>query len=504
MNFLDRFIAFFNPKGAVLRAQARLALSYYEATRPDRLRKRNKEIGGPNTSNFTSVRPMRQQARFLDENHDLASGILDVLVANVVGPKGITIEPQPRNIDGTINYDFAGQILALHNEWQRRPEVTWQHDWPSAQRLLARSWFRDGEVFGQHLIGKVKGLDHGTAVPYSIEMLEADFVPVGMTLDNITQGVERNSWLRPTAFYVYKQHPDEFTMLYSLRNNDFKRVPAERMMHCKVVKRINQVRGISIFATIMLRLEDLKDYEESERIAAKVAASMSAYIKKGTPDIYDTNTDTTDKRELKFKPGMIFDDLQVGEEIGTIDTNRPNPQLEPHRKGQLRAVAAGARVSYSSAAKDYSGTYSAQRQELVESSGAYQILASEFTSRMIQPPYEAFVSAAIAAGKLQIPPELDLTTLLDALYTPPQMPWIDPLKEANAWKVLEDNHYASGPEIIRRRGQNPIDVIDQEKRWQQQLNERGLGQGIAPATDNTQTGGTNNAGTQMVRTTRRA
>ena len=39
---------------------------------------------------------------------------------------------------------------------------------------------------------------------------------------------------------------------------------------------------------------------------------------------------------MKFRPGMVFDDLRPGEEIGMIDTNRPNPNLETYRSGQLK------------------------------------------------------------------------------------------------------------------------------------------------------------------------
>jgi len=473
MNALDKLIAWYNPERALVRAKSRKALSYYEAARPDRLRKRNKETGGPSTSLQTAGRSIREQARFMDENHDLASGVLDVLVANSVGSKGIVVEPQPRTIDGKIHTEFARDILRLKTEWMRRPEVTWQHDWSSAQRIMARSWFRDGEVFAQHVAGKVPSLNHGTIVPYSIEMLEADYVPIGYTIDNIMQGVERNSWLKPVAYYVYKQHPNEVINLQTLRITDYKRVSADRMMHCKLIKRINQARGMSVFATVMLRLEDLKDYEESERIAAKVAASMAAFIVKGTPELFDDD-DSVDERQMKFQPGMVFDNLRQGESIGTIDTNRPNPQLEPHRKGQLRAVASGCGVTYSSAAKDYNGTFSSQRQELVEGYGAYQILAGEFTSRVVQPVYENFLRIAIASGALKVPDNLDLQTIDDALYVPPQMPWIDPVKEAKAWEILETNRHASGPEIIRRRGLNPIDVLDQEESWIKQLTDRGL------------------------------
>jgi len=473
MNLLDKIIASYDPVRALNRAAARKALSYYEATKPDRLRKRNKETGGPNTSNYSASRPMRQQARFLDENHDLASGVLDVLVANTIGPKGISVEPQPRNKDGKINTEFSRAILRLYTNWMRRPEVTWQHDWPSAQRIMGRSWFRDGEVFGQHVAGNVPSLEHGTVVPYSIEMLESDYVPVGYTADNVMQGVERNAWLKPMAYFVYKQHPEELAGFNTLRITDYKRVPAERMMHCKLVKRINQARGMSVFATVMLRLDDLKDYEESERIAAKVAASMAAFIVKGTPELFNKD-DGSEERDMRFQAGMIFDDLRPGESVGTIDTNRPNPQLEPHRKGQLRAVASGCGVTYSSSAKDYSGTFSSQRQELVEGYGSYQIISGEFTSRIVRPSYEKFLRIAIASGELKVPDDVDEHTIDDALYIPPQMPWIDPVKESKSWEMLEKNRHASGPEIIRRRGLNPVDVLDQAEAWQQQLKDRGL------------------------------
>jgi len=54
------------------------------------------------------------------------------------------------------------------------------------------------------------------------------------------------------------------------------------------------------------------------------------------------------------------------------------------------------------------------------------------------------------------------------------MPWIDPVKEAEAWRMLEAAGYASGPEIIRRRGLNPRDVLEQEANWKKLLAERGI------------------------------
>lgn len=179
-NIVDRLVSWASPTAAVRRAQARQVLAYYEAAKPDRLRKGRRATGSANDDVLRAGSTLREIARHLEQNYDLALGVLNTLVANIAGPNGVGIEPQPRNADGSINDDLARQILDLWKDWQTCPEVTRQHDWPSAQRLMVRSWMRDGEVFAQTVAGTMVTLDHGTKVPFSIEMLEADFVPLQM------------------------------------------------------------------------------------------------------------------------------------------------------------------------------------------------------------------------------------------------------------------------------------------------------------------------------------
>lgn len=486
LNALDRAIAALAPGWAMKRAQARTALAYYEAANPGRTRKGRREAGSGNVAIQRAGTALREQARHLEQNHDIAFGALNVLVQNVIGPQGIGVEPQPRTVDGDIHDAFAEELLDLHKDWCKRPEVTWQHDWASCQRILARSWFRDGEVYAQMLEGISATLNHGTTVPFSLEMLEADYLPLTLmsaggqlaTGSNATinQGVEINTWGRPVGYWVYKEHPADFPVLLS--STALKRISAENMLSVVTRYRIRQLRGVSVFATVIARLEDLKDYEESERVAAKVAASMAGYIKKGQADMYtppaSDGTDGSDLRDLRFRPGMIFDDLKPGEEIGTIDSNRPNPNLTGWRDGQLRAAASGIGVTNSSLSKNYNGTYSAQRQELVEGYASYGILSSEFAARIVVPSYERFVALAIAARKVRVPPNVRPDTIDDCLAIPPQMPWINPKDEATANAIMEDRCYRSGPEIIRRAGGNPRAVLDQQARWRRDKADRGL------------------------------
>lgn len=485
MNWLDTAIAAVSPGIAVRRLYARRMLAAYEAAKPTVLRKQSRDAGSGDRWVTQAGPNLRNQARYLDANHDLAKGVLNALVNNTVGANGIGIEPQPRTFGGEIHDELADALLRLWKDWVRKPECTFTSDWAGTQRLLCRSWLRDGEVFTKSLLGNVPFLNHGSEVQYTLEMMEADMLPLVYDdpAKNIVQGIQRNGWGQPTNYYLYRRHPGNLDV-FSARALDLKPVSAALIHHLRVRDRISQLRGVSVFASVMTRLDDIKDYEESERIAAKIAASMAAFIKKGMPDMYEPNTDGT-SRSLRFSPGMVFDDLSPGEEIGTIDTNRPNPQLIEYRKGQLRAVAAGTGVNYSTIARDYDGSYSSQRQELVEGWSNYQVLTSEFINNMAQPVWELFVKMAVTQELVAIPADIDPLSLDDALFIGPSMPWIDPLKEVKGNSEGERAGYVSGPEIIRRRGGNPRDVLEQEARWRRQLQAKGLVSTSDPANDKT-------------------
>jgi capsid protein len=63
------------------------------------------------------------------------------------------------------------------------------------------------------------------------------------------------------------------------------------------------------------------------------------------------------------------------------------------------------------------------------------------------------------------------------------MPWIDPLKEAKANLELTQAGFASEVEIIRRRGGNPRDVLEQIAAWREKVKEKGLTLSSDAATD---------------------
>jgi lambda family phage portal protein len=451
----------------------------YEGASPSRMRKFRRESRSKNDLVATSARPLREQIRYLERNHDLARGAIRTLVNNIVGPNGIGIEPQPRK-KGTneIHEAYAAKLRELYRNWCKRPEVTWGYRWNEVQRMQCRTWVRDGEAFAQMVTGTQPGLDHGTVVPFSLELLEPDMIPLDYEdiEQRIRQGIKINAWGRPLSYYVFKVDPMEAGL--SAINSNMKEVPAERMLHVATTDRVGQLRGVSEFASIITRLEDIKDYEESERVAAKIAAMLTAYIKRGEPEMYDgPNKDAQGNEvvpEINLQAGTIIDSLAIGEEIGLIDSKRPNPNLVTFRQGQLRAMAAGVGASYSSISRDYNGTYSAQRQELVEQWVHYAVLTDGFVSQFVQPTWEQFVLAAHLSGAAPIPRDVEPGTHDDALFIGQSMPWIDPVKEATAWLLLVKAGFASEVEVMRKRGVNPMDVLEQLASWRNKCKEKGL------------------------------
>lgn len=459
MNLLDRLLAPLAPGFVAQRLHHRAVIQAYEAAKPSRT---HKAKGDPRSADHAlrlAGKSLRDQCRWLDENHDLVTGIYDRLEERVVGGAGIGIEPIVLDLAGDVHLEFTAQIKSAWAEWSIRPEASGELSRPQMERLVCRTWLRDGESLAQKLMGPVANYTHLSRVPFALELLEPDYLPFELNDDGngIVQGIERDAWRRVKAFHLLKSHPGDLRG-FSL-SQATKRVAADRVIHIAYRKRIGQSRGVPLLHSALTRLADIKDYEESERVAARISAAMAFYIKKGEASDYDGKaTPKGDRSTFPIAPGMVFDDLVPGEEIGMFESNRPNPFLEGFRNGMLRAVAAASRSAYSTVARNYDGTYSAQRQELVEAQAGYDLLQHEFIDYWCRPVYRAWLPLAIAAGVLKVPADVDLRTLYNAVYQGPVMPWINPVHEATAWEKLVLAGFADEAEVSRARGRNPQEL----------------------------------------------
>ena len=486
--FLESALAQISPERALNRYANRQRLmmaqrAFESVDTPTRLRKTHQDSRSPDQINSLSTEKLRLQGRFLDENYDVAKSVLNTLVTSVVG-EGIQSFPAMRLRNGEMATTENTELEMLWKAWAKRPEATREMSWGEVQQLTARTWFRDGEMFSQSLMGDVEALVHATEIPLTIELMEADFLPINLFDDGsapglrqgiesgnrVRQGVEKNVWGEPQAYWFWKVFPTEISSQFqavlltpintsiALNSTNLHRVPAGRIHHLKLVDRIRQTRGNSVFASVYSRLNDLKDYEESERVAARIGAAFAFAITKSL-DTPGASTPTDMRwREMDIAPGIIADNLQEGEKLESIKNERPSNLIKDFRTTQLQSVSGGTGASFSTFSKQYDGSYSSQRQELMESFQSYRSIRMRFVNNFVDRVYRDFVALVQLVGIINLS-AVDPRTLFDAAHLGSGVPYIDPKREVDADVIRVAAGFRSRHETTLERGGNPADTF---------------------------------------------
>ncbi len=446
------------PRWAMKRRQAESQKRYYDAGYSSQYFK--KHPGGNSSADSvvtTAGIHLRAISRYLDENSDLAQGVLDTLEKKVVGA-GLELRPRVKTSTGRVLERFNRDLLNLWWDFCQAPEVTRELSMDEMQRLVFRSFCRDGEMLAHHVRGTNR-IREATLVPYAVELLEADYLPFHTyaseraRASQLVNSVEKDAWGRPVAYHIYKNHPGNSDGLVHGDFNDpnTKRVRADDLVHYKYTTRFRQTRGVPVLAPVLRRLESIKDYCESEEVAARVNAALTAFITKST-DFAQAPTNEAGERLVEMNPGMIYDNLLPGEDVRMIAADRPNTAMGDYLKTLQRMVSAGTRTSYSLVSRDFGGTYSSQRQEMQEMRIDFDLMRRQFINDFLNPVYRQFLQMAQLSGQLTVPRSVDMKTLLSPDWSAPPTPWIDPKKEADAWIAMVDAGLMSKSEVAEQRG----------------------------------------------------
>lgn len=396
----------------------------------------------------------RESARYLEENNAIATTIMETLINSIVG-KGTMIEPMVANKKGELATETNTALKRAWNDWLQYPEVTGELKGCKFEEMIVRSWLRDGDVFGQHV-------DHSTAYPwqndlhYRVELLEADMVPFENYQgdERYVHGIRKDAWGRPTSALIYLEHPGNNFGLLKNQSLAVKEVNFERLFHLKWTKRIRQTRGMSILHAVIDTLLDLDDYEDSERVAARINATQTIAITKthGSPG----GVDSTGDSNYKIGKYNVWQ-MQPGEGVQAIKADRPNPNLDPFVQSQQKRAAGATLTKYSTVAKSFSTSYSAQRQEVVEQFVSDQRLRKIYYNQVLTDIYRNVVMEAMRVRDIPVL-GIDQETIFDVDFRGPAMPWIDPQKEAKAAETDIAIGIRSRQQVIRDRGDDPEKV----------------------------------------------
>lgn len=448
MNFLDRAIAVVSPARAARRVEARAKIRRMEAvqnvfeaaTRGRRTAHWRASIKDANTENGPALARLRDVSRDMVRNNPFAAKAKMVIANNVVG-SGIVPRIEVRN-------RRASDLIRAHLETPAI-DADGRHNIYGIQSLAMATIVESGAVLIRR---RQRERGDRYPLPFQVQVLEPDYIDISKDgkLDNgnyAVQGVEFDLIGRRVAYWLFREHPGSFRLDY---RNESSRVSADNILHIYRVDRPGQVHGVSWFAPVVVRMQDLKDYSDAQLMRQKIAACFAAFVRTSEGFEGSTNPDLASPyRSEMLEPGII-ERLGDGEDI----TFAQPPQVSDSEyvRSTHREIAAGLGVTYEALTGDLSGVnFSSGRMGWIEfhrniEAWRWNMLIPQMLEPIAQWTSE---SAGLTIGT-SVP--------IRITWTPPRREMIDPTKEINAARDSIRAGLTSRSEEIRRMGYDAEEV----------------------------------------------
>jgi lambda family phage portal protein len=477
-------------RGAAKAQKAMLAV-YAAADRG----RRNKDWRAPNVSADAAIIPdlpvlcarVRQMVR--DNAH--AKSTVRAFVRNVVGC-GILPIPQARDSSGELLEDVNKALLFDFWDWAGDPKAC---DVEKRQTFWAKQALVESErvTVGTGLVAwsytpnlDAYGRIDRTRPPglrlQSFEVEQLDLTIQSATIElgdgsriirQVKGGVEVDENNAAVAYHVYTSNPGDSIYRMNLKST---RIPAERVFCVFRQERTGQTLGVTELSSILQDLRDAYRHKDAVLWRKLMEACIGLLIKQSQPgkDLPNTliprangdvGTTPSGLETADFVPGMIGR-LGPGEDVVPFVPSAQSDDFETFQRSCLRAVAAGAGISYGQISRDFTqGTYSGQRQEMLEDKKEFDPLTEMHAHGWVLPLFALWVTIYAMEGRLDSVAGGDGFSDAPRQYTQaefvgPPPTWIDPEKEANGLARLLELKVITRDEIAHMRGNRLFDVLE--------------------------------------------
>lgn len=430
----------------------------------------------------------RARCRDAAINNDYVKNYLRLLRSNVIGPNGIVTKPQSQNAQGKLDKNANTAIHEAFKLWAAHgvPEVTGNLSWVGCQNLALETAAKDGEFF----IRKIYGWK-GNAFSFALEFIDPQSIDPNLNADLrngnvIKMGIEYDKWGAKIAYHVKQRSLLDET--YGNYHGKHKRIPAGEILHGFLPESILQSRGYPWLAVALFRAQMLAGYEEAELVAARASSAKMGFLV-SDPDgpgatKYEGDTDATGAMLTDAEPGTI-ETLPPGYKFEDWDPSHPNSAYADFTKQVLRGMGAGLGISYFSMANDLEGVnYSSGRLGSLEDREVWKSLQTWLTDVLIRPVVEEWLSLALLTGQIKVNGNPLPTSKLDKYkrihYQGRRWAWVDPKKDMEGEILALDRKLKDPQSVIIERGYDPIEVLDNWKAWDDELQLRGLEVTLTP------------------------
>lgn len=400
---------------------------------------------------------IRARARALVRDSSHVWGALRKITNNVVF-KGITPQADLKTAAGDLKKIQNERAESAYTRWARAVNF-WEKE-----NLIIRHLWQDGELF-VHFFFDESLLARGI-IPLGLELLECDHLDtsrstLGTTADNgntIKQGIEYDPAGRPAAYWLYPEHPGDSTWL-SLGGS--RRYPVEQIEHIFSRERISQNRGIPWMASVIIEMWDFKEYQNSERTAARIASALAVFLKSQYPEMLDSvgvgDGEDADGDGVPdyLEPNRIYR-LPDGLDIQVASHDRPGQTYEPFTKTSLRGASTGFGMSYEAYSNDYTdASYASARSASLEERRGYQVQQYLLMQSFHRICWQRLWIMNQLARVETLPAEIPV------VWQVPGWPWVDPDKDSKAAERKIKNGLGSRRREAARLGESYEEINDE-------------------------------------------
>jgi lambda family phage portal protein len=432
-------------------------------------------ITSSNAEIFVSAIATRSRMRQMERDDDYFRNMLWLLENNVIGDLGIRIRPKARDGSGKLHKDLN---LAVQEAWHEYLDaanctVTRTLDGIQVQRLAIRALARDGVILFR------KHRPFNNPFGFALEPIEVDRLdhwwnrPAVGTANEIEFGIEIDKFHAPLAYWILTRHPGD-VFAYSSSPRYRERVPADEIIAIWTIERAGQLIGMPLWPSISKRLHNLAGYEESEQIAARVAANKGGWFKEDPKtagaDEYVGPKDEQGNQISNTEPGQ-WEKLPLGWDPVQNDPQHPNSALPQFLKAQLRGASAGSGIPYNSVASDLESiNYSSYKAGMNDARDGFKYLQGLIVRKLMRPWFRDWLTYAVLAGQIPGVTSMDIAALSKSdRWKPRRWAGLEPLKEVQAAILAKEAGLDSQRNIIEEDFDRDIEDVFEEQEADKKL-----------------------------------
>jgi lambda family phage portal protein len=382
---------------------------------------------------------IRARAQHASLNNPHAARAASAWTANVVG---IGIRPQS-TAGAAVDDVFAA--------WTVDADAAGRTDFYGLQAAVVRSVFVAGEAFIRF---RTRRAEDGLAVPLQLELLDPQQIDAAFHRDldaggRIISGIEFDGIGRRVAYHVSRHAPGDPLGSTQLEPS---RVPAEDILHVFEPLVPGQVRGISRFAPVLLRLRDLDELADAALMKAKIEAMFAGFLTDADGSMAEGAQDASVLTQ-GLEPGTLRI-LPPGSDIKFSNPTAGGETFAPFVSSQLHAIAAGLGLTYEQVSGDMSGVnYSSARVALIEFRRIVEAFrAHVLRPQFLEPVWRRCLTVAELAGVLPVGVDQRCR------WVAPCWEHVDPVKDVQSDVLAVEAGFKSKRQVVAEWGRDPDEV----------------------------------------------